>query len=144
MKNTPEKSKVFLDTSVLLSGLNSPNGASGLIISLFKVGKINIIISPEVIEEAERVIQNKLSLLKTAFLDFLSDKPEITKRLTNVELKKTSLILFSEDTPIFAGAIKSRANFLLTLDKDFQKLTKGETKCEVLTPGEFLQRYRAK
>ncbi|OGF69484.1 putative toxin-antitoxin system toxin component, PIN family [Candidatus Giovannonibacteria bacterium RIFCSPLOWO2_02_FULL_45_14] len=144
MKNTREEYRVFLDTSVLLSGLNSPNGASGLIISLFKVRKIDIVISPEVIEEAERVIQHKLQSLKTAFLDFLSDKPEITKRLTNVELKKTSFILFSEDTPIFAGAIKSRADFLLTLDKDFQKLTKGKTKCEVLTPGEFLVKYRAK
>ena len=124
MKNTPEEFRVFLDTSVLLSGLNSPTGASGLIISLFKVEKIKIIISPEVIEEAERVIKNKFPLLGVSFLDFLSNKPLITKKLVPKEIKRISHIIFSEDAPIFAGALKARANFLLTLDKDFQKIAK--------------------
>jgi len=54
MSATEKLLKVFLDTSALLSGLNSPLGASGLILSFFKLEKIQIVISPEVLEEAER------------------------------------------------------------------------------------------
>jgi predicted nucleic acid-binding protein len=70
MKNIRKLPKVFLDTSALLSGLNSPLGASGIIISLFKLKRIIIIISPEVILEAKKVIKNKFPLLKIQFLDF--------------------------------------------------------------------------
>lgn len=61
----PKVYRVFLDTSALLSGLNSPQGASGVIISLFRLRKIEVAISPEVIVEAERVTKNKFPDLET-------------------------------------------------------------------------------
>jgi len=79
MKNTQKLLKVFLDTSTLLSGLNSPFGASGFVISLFKLKKIIIVIPPEVVSEAERTIKSKFPLLKVPFFDFLTAKPLITQ-----------------------------------------------------------------
>ncbi|MCI0533197.1 PIN domain-containing protein [bacterium] len=52
MEKITRKSKIFLDTSVVLSGLNSPFGASAFILTLGKIGRISIIISPEIIDEA--------------------------------------------------------------------------------------------
>jgi predicted nucleic acid-binding protein len=144
MKNTQKHYKIFLDTSVLLSGLNSSFGASGFIISLFKLKRITIIISSEVIVEAERVIKNKFPLLKISFLDFLANEPIIIKPISKKELKLAYKIINSEDTPILAGAIKAKAHFLITLDKRFQKLAENKTKFEILSPKEFLEIIRAK
>jgi putative PIN family toxin of toxin-antitoxin system len=141
MKNTQKLSKVFLDTSVLLSGLNSPLGASALILSLFKLKEHIIVIPPEVILEAEKVIETKFPLLKIPFLDFLSSGPMITKKLTAKEIKSAYKIINSEDAPILAGAIKGKVDFLITLDKNFLKLIKPFEKrigFKILTPKEFL------
>ncbi len=144
MKNTQKLFKVFLDTSVLLSGLNSPFGASGFIISLFRLKKIIIVISPEVISEIERVIKIKFPLLKIPLFDFLTSKPIITKGITPKEIKLAYKIINSEDTPILAGAIKSRVDFLVTLDKEFQELAGRKIRFKILSPGEFLEEYRHK
>lgn len=107
MENTPRLLKVFLDTSVLLSGLNSPSGASGFILSLFKLGKIIIVISPEVIIEVERTIKTKFPLLKIPFFDFLTLKPLITLKLTSTEIRSSYKIMQSEDTP-FSRSYKGK------------------------------------
>jgi putative PIN family toxin of toxin-antitoxin system len=142
MKNTRKSLKVFLDTSVILSGLNSSTGASAAIISLFKLARIDLSISHEVVEEVERVIKEKFPLLRTGFLDFLLSRPKIISKITAKELKTALQILETEDTPILSGALKSKAEYLLTLDKRFQKAIFGKVKMEVLSPGEFLEWYR--
>lgn len=63
----PKKFKIFLDSSVLLSGLNSPTGAASLIISAFLAGEFFIYISDQVIEEIQRNIQIKFSSFKKDF-----------------------------------------------------------------------------
>ncbi|MDI6602739.1 MAG: putative toxin-antitoxin system toxin component, PIN family [Patescibacteria group bacterium] len=142
MKNIQKLSKIFFDTSALLSGLNSPSGASGIIISFFKLKKIILIISPEVILETERVIKNKFPLLEIPFFDFLTSRPIITQKVTLKEIKSARAIVNSEDTPILAGAIKSRADFLITLDKKFYIEVKNKTKIKILFPSEFLRKFR--
>ena len=143
MRNTQKSfNKIFLDTSALLSGLNSPFGASGFIISLFKLKKIIIAISPEVISEAEKVIKDKFPLLEIPFLDFLASQPIFTQKLTPKEIKFAYKIINSEDASILAGAIKAKVNFLVTLDKKFQELAKSKVKLKILSPGKFLEEYR--
>jgi putative PIN family toxin of toxin-antitoxin system len=145
MKNTQKIYKVFLDTSVLLSGLNSSFGASAFIISLFKLKKIMIIISPEVILEAEKVIKKKFPLLRIPFLNFLANNPIITKKLSPKEIKLAYKLIKSEDAPILAGAIKAKVDFLVTLDKRFQKITKefeDKLKFKILSPKEFLDFFK--
>lgn len=143
MKDTSRPLKVFLDTSVLLSGLNSLFGASNFILSLFKLKRITIVISPEVVSEAEEVIATtKFPLLKIPFLDFLLEKPRIISRLTSDEIKTVYKIISTEDTPILAGAIKAKADCLITLDKRFQNLAGNKVGFEILLPSEFLQKYK--
>ena len=142
MKNTPKSPKLFFDTSALLSGLNSPLGASGFIISLFKLKKVVIVISPEVILEAEKTIQEKFPLLRDALINFLLNKPVITKKLTPKELLLAYKLIRSEDTPILAGALKAKTDYLITLDKKFQRLAQNRTGFKILLPGEFLKIFR--
>lgn len=138
----PKIYRIFLDTSALLSGLNSPQGASGVLISLFRLKRIEIVISPEVIMEAERAIKNKFPDLETTFVDFMSHRPHVTKPVKPEELKLSHKVIKSEDAPIFAGATKSRADLLVTLDKRFEFLVSENNLIKVLSPGDFLKIYR--
>ena len=45
----PKKFRIFLDSSALISGLNSPTGGAGIIISAFLAGEFSIYISNQVI-----------------------------------------------------------------------------------------------
>ena len=54
------KPRIFLDTNVIFSGLYSPSGAPGKILEGFVKGKINVLISHQVLEELVRVMTIKL------------------------------------------------------------------------------------
>lgn len=141
------KYKILLDTSALLSGLNSSFGASGLIISLFQIRSIEIIISSHIVKEANTVIKKKFPLLKEKFINFLLYRPTIVKKITKIQLQQAFTIIQTEDTPILAAAIKSQADFLITLDKRFEKLVKDKRKLishqlNIMSPGEFINHYR--
>ena len=119
------KLKVFADTSVLISALNSPFGASCFILTLFKLKQIELIISKTVVEEAKNVIENKFPDLKNKFVNFLFlDKPKIIKRASKNKVLKIFKIIKTEDAPILADALNSKADFLITLDKRFINLLK--------------------
>jgi len=139
------KLKVFLDTSVLISGLNSSFGASSFILILFKLKQIKLIISETVIEEAKNVIEKKFPDLKAKFINFLLfDKPKVIKEATKNEVIKIFKIIKTEDAPILADALKSKANFLITLDKRFVNLVKEyfKDKISILLPKDFVQIFR--
>ena len=66
----PKKLKVFLDTSAILAGLNSPTGAAGVILAACFAKQIIPVISLDVIEEANRNIPLKFPFLLTAWQSF--------------------------------------------------------------------------
>jgi putative PIN family toxin of toxin-antitoxin system len=139
------KLKVFADTSVLISGLNSPFGASSFILILFKLKQIELIISKTVVEEAKNVIKNKFPDLKNKFVNFLFiDKPKIIKEASKNEVLKIFKIIKTEDAPILADALNSKADFLITLDKRFINIAKNyfEDKINILLPKDFAHIYR--
>lgn len=139
----PKRYKIFLDSSALISGLNSPTGAAGLIISAFLTGELFIYISDQVIEEVQRNIQSKFPLLREQFLHFLLAQPKVIKSPTAEEIKKAYKLINSEDAPILAAAVKSEPDFLITWDiKHFlKKEIISNVSFVITTPKEFLQRY---
>lgn len=143
MRNTPRAPRIFLDTSVLLSGLNSSTGASAAILALSTTGKIALVISPEVLDEARSVIADKFPLLGETFFNFLASEFELTKPITNRELQRARRFLSTEDAPILAGALKARAHLLVTLDKEFYCLAARAGFITMRTPAEFMKQYRS-
>jgi len=139
------KLKVFTDTSVLISGLNSFFGASSFILTLFKLKQIEFIISKTVVEETKNVIENKFPDLKNKFVNFLFlDKPKVIKGALKDEVLKIFKIIKTEDAPILADALNSKADFLITLDKRFINIAKNdfEDKINILLPRDFVHIYR--
>jgi predicted nucleic acid-binding protein len=72
----------------------------------------------------------------------LASGPIITSKVTLKEMESAKNIVNSEDAPILAGAIKSKAEFLITLDKKFYLEVKNKTKIKVLFPSEFLGKFK--
>ena len=138
-----KRSSVFLDTSALLAGLNSPTGAAGVIIAACYSGLILPIISPQVIEEAERNIVRKFPALDDAWRAFLLTSPRITKKPSIAQVRAACILLPTSDAPILASAITARPDALVTWNtKHFlQPNVVASVGFAILTPGDFLARF---
>jgi predicted nucleic acid-binding protein len=136
----PKKLRVFLDTSAILAGLNSPTGAAGVVIASCLSHDLNAIISPQVIEEAERNIHEKFLDLSAGWASFLLIPPKITRQPTLRDIKKARHLLPTSDAPILASAIKTKPDAFITWNtRDFlrEDVVRNVT-FPILRPGEFL------
>ena len=136
----PRKLKIFLDTSAIIAGLNSPTGAAGTILSACISKQVIAVISRQVIEEANRNILLKFPKLITSWQSFLLIPPKIIKDPTLVNISAIYKILPTADAPILASAIEAKPNALITWNtRDFMRpqVTKY-VDFPILTPGEFL------
>ena len=138
-----KKLRAFLDTSALLSGLNSPTGAAGVIIAACFGHNIIPVISPQVIEESERNVARKFPMLGNSFRSFLLLPPEITPNPTLKQIRKAYQILPTSDAPILAAALRAGPDVLITWDiHDFLRtnVTQG-VPFPILLPGDFVIQY---
>lgn len=135
--------KVFLDSSVVIAGINSATGASQIILKLSKDGKIIASVSEIVLQEVMRNLKKKLP--EKVLIQFLSYLAE--SNFKKVDFEKESEILKyqditdAKDTHVIAAAFKSKADYLVTLDKKhLLKLERKNFPFKIVTPGEFLKR----
>ena len=139
----PKKLKIFLDTSALLAGLNSPQGAAGVILAACFTKQIVPIISGQVIEEANRNIPLKFPGMMNAWQSFLLIPPMIIKEASSKQIKAAYDILPTSDAPILATVIAVKPDALVTWNtKDFmRKSVITAVNFPILTPGEFLHKF---
>ena len=138
-----KKLRVFIDTSALLAGLNSPHGAAGTILAACFVHDFIPVISPQVIEEAERNIPLKFPHLATAWASFLLIPPEITHAPSLAQIRHAYKILPTSDAPILAAAITAKPDTLVTWNtKDFlRKEVIASVSFPILIPQQFLEHF---
>lgn len=135
--------KVFLDSSVIIAGVNSVTGASQIILKLSKDRKIIASVSEIVLQEVMRNLKKKMpENVLIQFLEYLSKS-----NFRKVDFKEESEILKyqeitdAKDIHIIAATFKSKADYLVTLDKKhLLKLEREEFPFKIITPGEFLKR----
>jgi len=143
----PTKWRIFLDTSALLAGLNSPTGAAGVILAACFAHEFMPVVSPQIIEEAERNIPVKFPLLKDGWASFLLIPPEVAPEPPLSEVRRARVLLPTSDAPILACAFRAKPDALITWNtRDFQRPNvRKETPFPILTPGEFIEgMWRAK
>lgn len=109
---------IFLDASVILSGLASPTGGSGKVLEAAKRQKLTLFTTPLVVEEVIRHL-DKLNILPDKLHRLLSSK---TVRLLADPNEKTiekfrHVCHDPNDAHVLAGAVISGVNILLSLDK---------------------------
>lgn len=134
--------EVFLDSSVIIAGINSTTGASSLILKLSKERKIMASVSEMVLQEVLRNIKRKLpEKVLIQFLKYLAES-----NFTKIDFEGESEILQyqgitdTKDLHIIAATYKANADYLITLDKKHLLNIKGKTlPFNIVTPGEFLK-----
>ena len=110
--------KIFLDTSVILSGLASPSGGSRKFLEAARAKKLKLVTTPFVMQEVAEHL-GKLGLKSEDLTKLLSEKSihlypnspeEVVARLSRITPDP-------DDAPILAGAVTSGATTLVSLDK---------------------------
>lgn len=136
--------RVFLDSNVILSGLLSDTGAPRTILDLITLnlpflvgstGRYNLI-------EIERNLKKKMPGILSVYKRYL---PKLNLNIIPLprpeEVREFSGKIANKDVPVLVSAIRSKADFLVTGDKQhFQKLkSSGNYSFKIVTPSELIE-----
>jgi len=141
--------RVFLDANIFFAAASSPKGGSGFVLELAKKRKLETITVNQALLEAEQNVLKKLGLpyLNRHYQNVLEIKPKIQsiRFVTLDEITKFKKVLPEKDIPILLGAILSKSQFLITLDRKHflgnEKLKGLKLPFEIMNPGDFLRKY---
>jgi putative PIN family toxin of toxin-antitoxin system len=133
--------RVLFNASVVLAGLRSKNGASGELLRLVTINKIEGLISQMIFEEIIRH-SDKLGLdPKSVESDILNI---FARNIVNSPKEKTVNIYFSKvsdqgDAHVLASYKENKCDALVTLDKKHLLILQGKIKgINIFSPGELL------
>ncbi|OGE25219.1 putative toxin-antitoxin system toxin component, PIN family [Candidatus Daviesbacteria bacterium RIFCSPHIGHO2_02_FULL_39_12] len=134
--------KAFIDSSVLIAAAISSAGSARDLIMKALRGELKAIISDLVLEETQRNLTNKASKALPAlqlFLEVLN--PEVVRPSKTLVLK-VAKVVEAKDAPIVAGAISSKADYLVSFDRkhllQHKKEIETNFKVKVVTPDELI------
>jgi putative PIN family toxin of toxin-antitoxin system len=134
-----------MDTNVLFSALYSDKGPAGEILDYFINGKLNVVVSQQVLEELIRNIKVKLPQALPVFQSLLVNAPPmIIKNPSSMEIAEWGKVINFEDAGILASAVSVQADYLLTGDRHFFENPQIARKSglRIVTPAQFLKRFK--
>jgi len=128
--------KVVIDTNVFISAIYLPESRPAEVILLARRKKISNFISPEILEEIERIIKKKL-------LWDNAKTQSILRRIKNFSeivapQERLAVIADDPDNRILECAVTSQADFIISGDKHLLNL-KAYRGIAIVTPGGFLE-----
>ena len=139
--------RIFFDTSVYIAALLSPTGAAGELVRLAEAGVIRMVVSEEVIVEADRVLAGKFpELIQESRRLWKHLNPEMAPDPTASQIKPFLEKLSQGDASILCSAhlasLKVSA-FVTWNTRDF--MAQGVTSlvdCPVVVPADCLILFR--
>jgi putative PIN family toxin of toxin-antitoxin system len=144
LRKPTQKIKVFIDTNVLIAGVNSVTGASAAILDLCEARVLQMVVSRQVLIEADRNFAAKFPQLVGRFRQFMHHlAPLMVEDPTPEFMEKAVTIIDRKDAPILAAAENANVDFLITLDKKhfLNPKTRQKVMLKVVSPIEFLQSF---
>lgn len=142
------KTRVFLDSNVIFSGIYSSRGAPAVILECFVEGSLMIVVSQRVLDEVIRTIKEELPEALPALRKLLVNAPpEIRKDPTPEEAKRWSGLLDVADAAILAAAVAAQLDYFTTGDRHFIENSEiaDKTELHIVTPAQFsesMNQYR--
>jgi len=138
----PKKTRVFLDSNVLLSGLFSDTGAPRLILDILSIDLpvLKAVTGAYNFAEVEKNLQAKLPAAIPIFRSCLKlMNIEIVPLPTKRDLLSLAGMTVEKDLPVIASALHGAADFLVTGDKkDLLRIKKNRLPFSIVSPAEFL------
>jgi putative PIN family toxin of toxin-antitoxin system len=144
LQKPTQRIKVFIDTNVLIAGVNSVTGASATILDLCEARVLQMVVSRQVLIEADRNFAAKFPQLVGRFRQFMHNlAPLMVEDPTPESMEKATNIVDRKDAPILAAAQNANVDFLITLDKKhfLNPRTRQKLMLKVVSPIEFLQSF---
>jgi putative PIN family toxin of toxin-antitoxin system len=144
LQKPTQKIKIFIDTNVLIAGVHSVTGASATILDLCEARVLQMVVSRQVLIEADRNFTTKFPQLVGRFRQFMRDlAPIMVEDPTPESVEKVATIVDRKDAPILAAAQNANVDFLITLDKRhfLNRKTRQKVMLKVVSPIEFLQSF---
>lgn len=136
--------RVFLDTSALLAGLISSKGAAREILAGGEIRLFEILVSSQVLLEADRNLAARFPHLLMDYRAYLrSSAPTLVEDPALDEVKAAIPMVGEDDAPILAAALKAKAGFLVTWNtRDFMtSRVPKDLPLKILNPGGFIDEW---
>ena len=137
--------RVFLDTNVLIAGLASRTGASAAILDLGEAEEILIVMSQQILVEADRTFRAKFPELVDRYRAFIKNlSPLLLEDPSASAVKEAAQIIHANDAPILAAAKHRHLDYFVTLNTRHFATAKVRAflAIPILTPAEFLVAFR--
>lgn len=137
------KTRVVLDTSVLIAALTKPRGAAGRIVRSWRDGEIEVVASEATNREAELVIGRR-------WLERIAGRAEVQALLADLRERSVrerpepvrDLELRDEgDLRLVEAAVAGHADYVVTADREVLS-KRGYGSVQFVTPTEFWRRVR--
>lgn len=137
--------RIFADSNILIAGADSRSGASHAVLVMAEIGLFTLVVSRQVLDEAERNIRKKLPRALSNFVEQMASLDlEIHDDPTSEEVAKWESIIEAKDAPILAAAIKAGVDRILSLNsKDFTLEVAQKCGIPIQTPAQFIQELRS-
>lgn len=129
---------IVLDTNVLLSGTAYPSSIPGKIVSAWRGGSLEIILSPYILDELQRVLprlNHRLGWSTQEIRDFVDSLALLADLVDPIQTSEPAL-RDEADQPVLGTFLAAKANYLVTGDKDLLILS---TRYSIVTPADFWQ-----
>jgi predicted nucleic acid-binding protein len=141
------KLNLFLDSSVLFTGIASETGAARVLLLLAESEHITVTISEQVVAETERAIARKVPQALNDFREAIKASKVRIVRDPSLEdvTQHLDIISHSADVPILLAAKNDQADYLVTLNRRHFMDDPGVTQrsgVKIVTPGEALSIIR--
>ena len=138
---------VFLDASCLFAAALSATGGSRELLHLGFIGKLRLVISPFVIEEARRNLALKAPMALPALEAFIAAAPLTVVEETPDDAWPEARFTESKDAPVVAAAVTAGASFLASFDRAHlvgNARIEQATGLRICTAGDILVELRRK
>lgn len=131
--------KAVLDTNIYISALLLPDSNPGKIVRLALNGHIEIIISPQMLDELKNTLKRKFQYAENEAEDVIKELRRIATVISPVH-SINNICAKESDHRVLECAVSSGVNFLVSGDKKHLLNLKKYENIEILPPAEFLAR----
>lgn len=131
--------RVVLDTNVLVSGLAYPGSVPGRIVTAWRQGALEVVLSRYILDEMVRVLPRLPRVwLSSAEIRDLADSFMFLADIVEPSAARDAQLRDEADQAVLQTLLASNANRLITGDKDLLALA---DRYPIVTPAEFWARH---
>jgi putative PIN family toxin of toxin-antitoxin system len=131
--------RVVLDTNVLVSGLAYPGSVPGRIVSVWRQGGLDVVLSRYILDEMSRVLPRLTRVgLSLGEIRDLVDSFMFLADIVEPDGGRDENLRDPADQQVLGTLLASKADYLITGDKDLLALTE---KYPIVTPAVFWERH---